>query len=80
MAFNQEVVRVLRDAARSLRSLRPGDYHLLYDFLRTTMGKSSQSTRSTSVSSDGATRSRIRTPTSRRSTSRLACTHTASTV
>lgn len=33
------VAAVLRDAARRMRVLKPGDYHLLYDFLRATMGK-----------------------------------------
>jgi DNA-binding CsgD family transcriptional regulator len=39
MVLNHKTAGILRDAARRMHLLPRGDYHLLYDFLRTTMGK-----------------------------------------
>lgn len=38
-SFPPRVAEILRDAARRIRALPPGDYHLRYDYLRATMSK-----------------------------------------
>lgn len=41
-SFPPPVAEILRDAARRIRTLPAGDYHLRYDFLRATMSKIAQ--------------------------------------